>query len=996
MQSVFKGVVSALREEASVRADAALGRRLLAAIPPQAGEGENAAVAHLDAEVPMAEDIGVEAVQGLADDPFGLFIDDDDDVHMAADDPYAPLQDGFDAEDDEAFAVIPEGLGPIGAVDAAEQTALHSLITGRILSKCGKYKGAPYAAILMDKSYCFGLQRSGWKCHVKLVALQKFVNDNYELWGNPEGIKAAFGSILFLRDGAAADDMRVDSFMSGEGAEEWLRNQRPGISNRLIRKFGACYAFLDFHKPHLAPTTVVQWGSGRRLTRFVPHHSLDTRWMFVDDKDVLLDGDTVPLREALVAWHAPIEQSLASLSKWIARWQLCLSPTWSAGPVDVVMENDIVSDATGNVLSEGAGWISERLADEVAKVLRIHVPVGRISALQIRLGGCKGVLYVVKTCLDNTVHVRYSMMKIESNEETILEVVKFFDDAPNRPEARLNKQIVPLIEAGVLRIGHARDVIEDRFSELQQRCFQEILQKLLVNAAKTPPAPLTTVANLLAQICSPGEAAMHQHLEDEVAAMRGSAVDGADWVARVAPPMNDSSTMHQIIKELRLQANAYVQNVQYPLGRTSGHLLIVPDHTGTLQEGECCGRRNGQPIVADALLVYRTPLFLVGHVRKLRAVRSDAVESTMRTDNVLVLSAAAQQPMATAMYLANGDYDGDTASYTTFCADVFQEAPLEDCNIPEPVQNQLRRCDCTSVRTVAEHYPMLDEACAELLAGHAEGVKGLLTSPWFRAVAWRGAQDDLTVQLAHYALRAMDVVKTNENSKALLNSMRRLKRQAQLEPAVWQNASSLQAIGVAIVRGVPRLAAAGEPLEELRMLSVLRGRAEALYWLCSDGRFFDAAAGSEKYDFLIGAAGLEDVVYNFRLALPQIGRIGALAMVLPTVVPENELVLALAAIRVYAERKSRLHSRGAPRARSTFDLYANQSELPPAERERLWHFACHCFIHARRCASNSRTNRSMVGEPSSWKTLDDHMDFAALAHRVVKVTIDSAKRRRLL
>ena len=162
------------------------------------------------------------------------------------------------------------------------------------------------------------------------------------------------------------DAFDPEELIGGELAEDWLEAQRDGFSNRLIRRFGAHYAVLKFERPADAPKHVLNWRSGRKFDRFVPHHKWESEWVYIEDTQVEFAGSMVQLVSALLQWHNPPQLSDDRLTKWVSRWQLCMSATLVVGSFEVIETRDLLSVTTGAVLTDGCGRISCGLADLIA------------------------------------------------------------------------------------------------------------------------------------------------------------------------------------------------------------------------------------------------------------------------------------------------------------------------------------------------------------------------------------------------------------------------------------------------------------------------------------------------------------------------------------------------------------------------------------------------------------------------------------------------------
>ena len=787
---------------------------------------------------------------------------------------------------------IVEDRDHVGA-QAARTPTLSDLAVARVLVPKGPYKGQCFASILLDGHYCTKLIFKGYDVDKELCPLHQFVRANMTLKGKPELVQQAFGSVLYMEaslqvtvcysEGWAMRGLvigvpflcRLDvceqapngichpaQLIGGVHAEEWQAAQRSGFSNRLIRRFGKHYAVLSFAKPGSAPKQVVQWSSGRTLDRFIPHHTWESDWVYIENVHVELAGTVRPFADALMRWHNPPQLSTDSLTKWVSRWQLCMSSTLSAGEATVVEINDVLSMNTRVALTDGCGYISCGQAESIAAHLRAQLgpgtEIGTISAVQIRIGGAKGMLCVDKH-LDNadmTIYVRRSMLKIVDNCSSILEVLDFVDGRQIQPYAKLNNEVLPLLEDAALRAGAQRNHLEKRVFNIQQKNFlQAIADTVGAGSADENAEVMGDRLRSLSLTCSALRAPTeHCAVARYIRELETERVSENDWAAKEAPSANDPAELLAVADTLEECAKNYTQKPQYSLGAGSGYLYIVPDLSRTLKAGECRIRHNGKDILGEVNL-WRNPCYLPSDIVKWTAVLNPMVDERMQVDNLIVLPCRTEMDRAPADQMSGGDYDGDKAAFLKLRGRAFCPAEQGSPTIPPKKENKLDKCHTTDVHEVLQVGYDLDDACAELFSKHEQGIKGRLTIPYFNAVTWRGATDALTIQTAWYALRAMDCIKQNESTKDLLKSMRLSTRGQDLKAPLWKGASTLSHLGVKVERGaVIEVEPPGE-LEQLQLLTKLRARAEALHWLCQGGRILDVAKGCQQYAFLIQKAG---------------------------------------------------------------------------------------------------------------------------------------------
>lgn len=164
--------------------------------------------------------------------------------------------------------------------------------------------------------------------------------------------------------------------------------------------------------------------------------------------------------KTLDTWGDSIRQDLGdfssclSVAKYACRLGLCFTSTYKT--LHIPNENikkipDI--ERNGYIFSDGIGKISPEYLFQARNILNIPA-TEEISAIQIRLGGCKGVV-ALSPELENCIAIRPSMCKFISTDTT-LEICSF---ARFRP-AYLNRQIILLL--------HGLGVPDSIFLEMQQ------------------------------------------------------------------------------------------------------------------------------------------------------------------------------------------------------------------------------------------------------------------------------------------------------------------------------------------------------------------------------------------------------------------------------------------------------------------------------------------------------------------------------------------------
>jgi RNA-dependent RNA polymerase len=158
--------------------------------------------------------------------------------------------------------------------------------------------------------------------------------------------------------------------------------------------------------------------------------------------------------------------SCKTIAKYTCRLGLCFTSTYKTLhiPKEKIIKISEI-ERNGYKFSDGVGKISPEFLLEARSMLEIS-PNDDISAVQIRLGGCKGVV-VLAPELDCSIAIRPSMCKFYS-EDTSLEVCSFAKWKP----AYLNRQIILLL--------HGLGVPESVFLDLQSNMISDA-QKSLEN-----------------------------------------------------------------------------------------------------------------------------------------------------------------------------------------------------------------------------------------------------------------------------------------------------------------------------------------------------------------------------------------------------------------------------------------------------------------------------------------------------------------------------------
>ena len=140
-------------------------------------------------------------------------------------------------------------------------------------------------------------------------------------------------------------------------------------------------------------------------------------WMVADPKGSCKSEQGVKIAKAIRQWMGDAMQRIKVPAKCAARLGQCLSTTVGTSQVSAHEMKDLNDvERNGHVFSDGVGRISPALLKEA--LLSVPFASKETSAIQVRFGGCKGVLSVYgkhkKEDRSRSVELRPSMKKFES------------------------------------------------------------------------------------------------------------------------------------------------------------------------------------------------------------------------------------------------------------------------------------------------------------------------------------------------------------------------------------------------------------------------------------------------------------------------------------------------------------------------------------------------------------------------------------------------------
>ncbi|KAJ7627136.1 RNA dependent RNA polymerase-domain-containing protein [Roridomyces roridus] len=424
-------------------------------------------------------------------------------------------------------------------------------------------------------------------------------------------------------------------------------------------------------------------------------------WMVCEDPDAGFTANRV--REQMGDFSAE-----RVVQKHAARMGLCFSATRH---VAILNEEDIESldDVKHGkyVFTDGVGNCSQDLAKRCAVLLGSEK--ADTSAVQIRMGGCKGVLSVHPHLEDNQVCIRPSMRKFLSSDRG-LGVMKYAHHAP----AHLNRQaIAVLISLGMnahslldrfkAQIAHAENLENElRGLDTTRRQTRHVFKNVFIPVAKMIRAGL-------------GEQTM---LKNVLACIKC-----------------------QLLRELKYKARIMVQDGAYLLG--------IADEYDVLEEGQiyCAVSPKGlssRRVITGQCTIFRSPCLHPGDARLVTAVDHPAFKDFPLTD--VVVFSVKDAPRDLPSMLGGGDLDGDFFT-------VIWDKELQITREHEPM-------DYTGVPPVKKVNITMDDVCDFFVTFVKSDVLGIVAHCWQAMADYWGPQHEYCLELAKYNSDAVDFPKS--------------------------------------------------------------------------------------------------------------------------------------------------------------------------------------------------------------------------------------------
>ncbi|KAJ7073163.1 RNA dependent RNA polymerase-domain-containing protein [Mycena amicta] len=396
------------------------------------------------------------------------------------------------------------------------------------------------------------------------------------------------------------------------------------------------------------------------------------------------------------------------VAKYAARMGLCLSATAPVAELKVKDIEEIEDIQHGDyTYTDGVGNCSQSLA------VRCAVALGsdrkEPSAVQIRMGGIKGVLSVHPHLENNEVCIRRSMQKFVSPLRG-LGAMKVSGFAP----AHLNRQAICIMEA----LGVDITKLMDTYKRQIDRAERIEVDFAMLDTGRHPARHIYKNAFL------------------PVLKMVQAGLGKETLLQNVLRCIKC-----QLLRELKYKARVLVNGGAYLLG--------IADEYNVLEEGQIyCAvtpKGNNTPqVITGQCTIFRSPCVHPGDARRVTAVNHAAFEKYPLT-NVIVFSTKPAKRDLPSM-LGGGDLDGDffTVIYDPDLQ-ITREYPAMDYTAAKPIPQA--NVTISDVQDFVVEYIKND-------------VLGIVSS-FHQAVAdYRGPMSDQCIELAKRASDAVDFAKS--------------------------------------------------------------------------------------------------------------------------------------------------------------------------------------------------------------------------------------------
>ncbi|KAJ9479081.1 RNA-dependent RNA polymerase [Pseudozyma hubeiensis] len=525
----------------------------------------------------------------------------------------------------------------------------------------------------------------------------------------------------------------------------------------------------------------------------------------------------------LIVHHAPFSANAhAPLGKFIQRVQLGLSTSVPASVVDrIEYVDDIFGDPdpeTGKAveMTDGAGCMSLAVARDIAQYLGYDtIP----SAFQGRIAGAKGVWYVDPNAeralpgekQERWIKIRTSQKKINYPENEPQDLSQLVIDllGPSRtfPHSALSRQIILVMKNN--------GVPMNTFADMQRAELRAIADEISDWSGFSDAARmrLATVVERLCKVESMKskrsiDSAEHraQGMESHVGTKGGDQGLGDDdrellfgqngrhlWNGM--PVSKHERAYEMLLGGFHPEKCAYLSDLlvdiadlamkklisrfAIPVARCA-EAMMIPDHTGTLEEGEIQFRFSGENLLdpdtrlrlthvpEGEVLVTRHPCLLPTDVRKVRAVIRP--ELSIFKD-VVLFSTKGKRSLAS--LLSGGDYDGDLVRvfWEPKLVEPFKNSDVRYADCPFDIGQVFDRNELKVAEFVQAHEKLhkdeRDRLLAEQLVAGAfqPAVHGIYGRLHLYAALEFGTGSEEAIDLAHKFAQALDSQKTGLSIK---------------------------------------------------------------------------------------------------------------------------------------------------------------------------------------------------------------------------------------
>ncbi|KAJ3086530.1 hypothetical protein HK102_012977 [Quaeritorhiza haematococci] len=358
----------------------------------------------------------------------------------------------------------------------------------------------------------------------------------------------------------------------------------------------------------------------------------------------------------LRSWHIPFSTKNLdmSISKYLARFALCLSNTKASILIEDVRELDDTVSKTGEVMDDGCGFISW------AAMMKLFEAIGEImpSMVQGRFMQYKGTWIIDSESWGKPdIYIRprksqrkYSLDFAECDEhQRTFEVCR---PAEARP-GRINKQLVPMFEENGVPVEVLIEFVDRVVDGLERELSHfnpDIVLKFLQEkdyAANVRMGQWQMRSEKDEELYGPELVTFEKKALEQIRA--GFTNKGCYFLAWLIRQI-----FHKLIQRMKKKINIPVDN--------SSWLMMAPDPCRVLEENEIFVQFSGSSMsrnpfaLTGEALVSRNPAYFASDMQKVMCVYKPELA---RYYDVVFFSTKGDRPFASR--LSGGDYDGDEA-----------------------------------------------------------------------------------------------------------------------------------------------------------------------------------------------------------------------------------------------------------------------------------------------------------------------------------------------